>query len=157
MDSLLRMVSCPHLHAWWVRDNPSDKHRRRNVKHIQYLYSSITSPHLPLIYIQFCLLLFINCFLKVDLLFLARLQVSWDHKPQTYFFVISSSFPVFCMSSLASSWSVVVHLLCHAWLFANPWTAACPASLSFTITQCLLRLMSIELMMPSSHIISKFI
>ena len=72
MDSLLRMVSCPHLHAWWVRDNPSDKHQGRNVKHIQYLYSSITFPHLPPIYIQFCLLLFTNCFLKIDLLFLAR-------------------------------------------------------------------------------------
>ena len=35
--------------------------------------------------------------------------------------------------------------------FVNPWTAAHQAFLSFTITQSLLKLMSIELMMPSNH------
>ena len=38
-------------------------------------------------------------------------------------------------------------------LFATPWTAACQASLSFTTSQSLLKLMSIESMMPSSHLI----
>ena len=38
-------------------------------------------------------------------------------------------------------------------LFATPWTAAHQASLSITNPQNLLRLMSIELMMPSSHLI----
>ena len=38
-------------------------------------------------------------------------------------------------------------------LFVTPWTAACWASLSFTISQRLLRLMSIESMMPSNHLI----
>ena len=38
-------------------------------------------------------------------------------------------------------------------ILCNPWTAACQASLSFTISQSLLKLMSIELMMPSSHLI----
>ena len=38
-------------------------------------------------------------------------------------------------------------------LFAIPWTAARQASLSFTISQSLLRLMSIELVIPSSHLI----
>ena len=38
-------------------------------------------------------------------------------------------------------------------LFATPWTAAHQASLSFTISQSLLKLMSIELMMPSNHLI----
>ena len=36
-------------------------------------------------------------------------------------------------------------------LYATPWTAACQASLSFTITWSLLRLMSTELMMPSNY------
>ena len=36
---------------------------------------------------------------------------------------------------------------------ATPWTAACQASLSFTISQSLLQLMSIELMMTSNHLI----
>ena len=35
----------------------------------------------------------------------------------------------------------------------TPWTAACPASLSFTISWNLLTLMSIESMMPSNHLI----
>ena len=35
---------------------------------------------------------------------------------------------------------------------ATPWTAACQASLSFTISWSLLKLMSIELMMPSKHL-----
>ena len=46
-----------------------------------------------------------------------------------------------------------VQLLSHVQLFATPWTAACQASLCFTISWSLLRLMSIELMMPSNHLI----
>ena len=38
-------------------------------------------------------------------------------------------------------------------LFATPWTAAHQASLSFTITQSLFKLMSIESVMPSNHLI----
>ena len=47
----------------------------------------------------------------------------------------------------------VVQLLSHVWLFATPWTTARQASLSFTISQSLLKLMSVELMMPSNHLI----
>ena len=46
-----------------------------------------------------------------------------------------------------------VQLLSHVWLFATPWTAACQASLSITNSQSLLKLMSIELVMPSNHLI----
>ena len=38
-------------------------------------------------------------------------------------------------------------------LFATPWTAACQASLFFTIFQSFLKFMSIEPMMPSNHLI----
>ena len=48
---------------------------------------------------------------------------------------------------------VVVQLLSHVWLFGTPWTAAHEASLSFTIFQRLLKLMSIELVMSSNHLI----
>ena len=44
-----------------------------------------------------------------------------------------------------------VQSLCHVWLFATPWTAARQASLSITNSWSLLKLMSIELVMPSSH------
>ena len=47
----------------------------------------------------------------------------------------------------------VVHSLSHAQLFATPWTAVRQASLSITISQSLLKLMSIQLVMPSNHLI----
>ena len=46
-----------------------------------------------------------------------------------------------------------VQLLSHVQLFATPWTAAGQASLSITSSQSLLKLMSIELVMPSNHLI----
>ena len=49
--------------------------------------------------------------------------------------------------------NVFVQSLSHVQLFATPWTAAHQASLSFTISQSLLKLMSIELVMPSNHLI----
>ena len=48
---------------------------------------------------------------------------------------------------------VVVQLLSCVQLFATPWTVAHQASLSFTISQSLLKLRSIELVMPSNHLI----
>ena len=47
----------------------------------------------------------------------------------------------------------VVQLLSHVWLFEMLWIAACQTSLSFTISQSLLKLMSIESVMPSNHLI----
>ena len=46
-----------------------------------------------------------------------------------------------------------VQLLSRVRLFATPWTAARQASLSITISQSLLKLMSIESVMPSNHLI----
>ena len=46
-----------------------------------------------------------------------------------------------------------VQLLSHVWLFVTPWTPAHQASLSFSISQSLLKLMSIESVMPSNHLI----
>ena len=48
---------------------------------------------------------------------------------------------------------VVVQLLCCVCLFATSWTAAHQASLPFTISLSLLRLMSIELMILSNRLI----
>jgi len=47
----------------------------------------------------------------------------------------------------------VVQSLRRVWLFVIPWTAALQASLSFTISHSLLKLMSIELVMPSNHLV----
>ena len=47
----------------------------------------------------------------------------------------------------------IVQMLSHVRLCATPWTAARQASLCFTITLSLLKLMSIESVMPSNHLI----
>ena len=46
-----------------------------------------------------------------------------------------------------------VFSLCRVQLFATPWTAACQAFLSITNSQSLPKLMSIESVMPSNHLI----
>ena len=50
-------------------------------------------------------------------------------------------------------WTSSVELLSCVWLFAISWAAACQASLSIANSQNLLKLMSIELVMPSNHLI----
>ena len=54
---------------------------------------------------------------------------------------------------LASPGKPRVHSCCSFSVMFNLWTAACQASLSFTISLSLLKLMSIELVMPSNHLI----
>ena len=49
--------------------------------------------------------------------------------------------------------NIVVQSPSHVQLFATPWTAAHQSSLSFTISQSLLKFISIEVMMPSNHLI----
>ena len=46
-----------------------------------------------------------------------------------------------------------VQSLSRVWLFATPWTTAHQASLSITNSRSLLKLMSIESVMPSNHLI----
>ena len=49
--------------------------------------------------------------------------------------------------------TLVVQLLSHVQLFVTPWTAACQAFLSLTISQSLPKFMSIESLMLSNHLI----
>ena len=51
------------------------------------------------------------------------------------------------------TWISSVQSLSRVQLFATPWTAACQDSLSFTIYWSLFKLMSIESVMPSNHLI----
>ena len=64
-----------------------------------------------------------------------------------------SSFHTDCSFSIFNFLFVVVQLLTGVWLFVTPWNAVCQASLSFTISQSLLKLISIESMMPSNRLI----
>ena len=52
-----------------------------------------------------------------------------------------------------STLTYFVQLLSHVWLFATLRTAAHQASLSFTVSQSLLKLMSIKSVMSSNHLI----
>ena len=54
---------------------------------------------------------------------------------------------------VAEQFVVVAQSLSHVQLFATPWTAARQAFLSITNSWSLLKLMSIELVMPSNHLI----
>ena len=57
---------------------------------------------------------------------------------------------------VCSTLLVVVQSLSQVWLFVIPWTAACQASLSFTTSQSLLKLVSVELVMSPKHLILIF-
>ena len=72
-----------------------------------------------------------------------------------YHYCFSSSSPATYPCSFYSSFTfvVVVQLLSHVQLFETPWTAACQASLSFTISRSPPKPMSIELVMPSNHLL----
>ena len=75
------------------------------------------------------------------------------------------TFPISCLICISLIWlflynklfavvvAVVVQSFGHIRLFETPWTAARQASLSFTISRSLLKLMSIESVMASSHLI----
>ena len=65
---------------------------------------------------------------------------------------ISQTVLLFVSSCLISSVSSV-QSLSRVWLFATPWTAALQASLSITNSRSLLKLMFIESVIPSKHLI----
>ena len=56
-------------------------------------------------------------------------------------------------SYLMEVWAGVVQSLSRVWLLASPWRAARQASLSLTISQSLLKLTSLEPLIPSNHLI----
>ena len=57
------------------------------------------------------------------------------------------------LSSCPATIPIVVQLLNSVWFFLTSWTVAQQTSLSCIISQSLLKLMSVELMMPSNHLI----
>ena len=59
--------------------------------------------------------------------------------------------PIF--PSIKQNYISSVQSLSHVRLFATPWTAASQASLSITNSQCLLKHMFVESVMPSNHLI----
>ena len=68
-------------------------------------------------------------------------------------FINVSPFGFHRESPPGSPYTVIAQSLSRVRLFVTPWTAAPQASPSFTISQSLLKLKSIELVMPSNHLI----
>ena len=62
-------------------------------------------------------------------------------------------FYLLCILNIYLFVVIVVQSLSRICLFATPWTAALQVSLSFTISRSLFKLMSIESVMPSNHLI----
>ena len=74
--------------------------------------------------------------------------------PFIYWWVASISWLLWIMLQLTRGiFVVVVQLLSHVQLFVNLWTVALQAYLSFTISQSLFKLMSIESVILSNHLI----
>ena len=59
---------------------------------------------------------------------------------------------VYCHTSYLTCMQSWVQFLNCVWLFATPWTSPCQASLSITNSRSLLKLMSIESVMPSNRL-----
>ena len=78
------------------------------------------------------------------------------HHCEIFFSIIFSFLLYFLGISLLSSTTdqfSSIQSLSPVRIFATPWTAACQASLSINNSQSLTKLMSIESVMPSSHLI----
>ena len=85
----------------------------------------------------------------------------WLVSSHSFFFFAGRS-PVILSFRARGAWGPQVNFsvqfssvqsLSRIWLFATPWTAACQASRSITNSQSLPKLMSIESVMPSNHLI----
>ena len=101
----------------------------------------------------YCIFIRFNVFLKILFLFWCSVLVS---------FSVIGYFPIIVLpliSSLVHLWSEntlsvsSVQSLSWVWLFETPWTAAHQATLSITNSLSLLKLRSIESVMPSNHLI----
>ena len=80
--------------------------------------------------------------------FLTCIQVSQEAGKMVWYFHLFKNFPHFVVIHISSVQSLSCLLL-----FVIPWTAECQASLSITNSRSLLKLMPIEFMMPSNHLI----
>ena len=88
-------------------------------------------------------------------------QITQPLPKRTVFYLLvsiqpsSTCLPILILSCCSWSFSLVssVQSLSCVRLFVTSWTSACQASLSITNSQSLLKLMSIESVMPSNHLI----
>ena len=79
-------------------------------------------------------------------------QIEYIHTMKYYLLIKSNEVLIHATIWMNSKNSQSVQLLSDVWLLVTPWAAACQASLSITNTRSLLKLISIESVMPSSHL-----
>ena len=100
-------------------------------------------------------------FLLLDLFLYVYIYIKYDFKIMRILYIERKQFKMYgmytskYMLSIRSSKEVVVVVqpLSCVRLFMTPWIAVCQVSLSLPVSQSLLKLMSIELVMPSNHLI----
>ena len=80
----------------------------------------------------------------------AEVGIFWN---SLAFSMIQWILPIWSLVPLPFPNWLSVQLLSHVWLFVTPWIATHQASLSITNSQSLSKPMSIELVMPSNHLI----
>ena len=115
--------------------------------------------HLPLLYI--CLSIYLSVYLsQSSSTFQPTVNIqywSWQSHKNCLLVSISSQMRQIRWHGQIHRPSLLViihsHLVLVVRLFATPWTAARQASLSFTIAWSLVKLMSIESVMPPNHLI----
>ena len=91
---------------------------------------------------------------KLDLHFQLLLNYSLYLFSYCFFLLLNVGLFVSKGKSIVSMLAVpVIQSLSHVRLSAIPWTAACQASLSFTISWSLVKLMPIESVIPFHHLI----
>ena len=82
------------------------------------------------------------------------LKTSLAHKSNLFYGFLKEKILIFYMIFFYCPFTLlIVQSLNRVWLFVTSWTAARQASLSSTISQSLLKFMSIESVMPSNHLI----
>ena len=112
---------------------------------------SMFFPHVPKVPLSIYITphkIIINCF-KTNILFC--ILVSLVKKKTKHVFFLCALY--LCSKMISYTYISSVQLLSRIQLFATPWTAAHQASLSITNSWSLLNLMSIELVIPSNHLI----
>ena len=93
------------------------------------------------------------CFLPQEDVTLIRKRQSNDAIPLPHHHLLPSQHHHNLRLALSSVQFSSVQSLSHFWLFATPWIAARQASLSINNSQSSPKLISIEWVMPSSHLI----
>ena len=85
--------------------------------------------------------------------FLTCIQISHEAGKVIWYSCLLKNFQVCCIHAVKGFQFSSVQLISHVWFFVTPWIAARQASLSITNSWSPPKLMTIELVMPSNHLI----